>query len=67
MSDPQEVFYSLMDKYNSGVEPLQNWTTVDIVALIDAADAELQNRAPPDSGDHGDHCEFIDNAEEDYE
>lgn len=66
MSDPQEVFYSLMDKYNSGVEPLQNWTTVDIVALIDASDAELQNRAPPDSVPF-DNYDSHDNAEEDYE
>jgi len=45
----QHDFYSLLDKYNNGVEPLSNWTTADLVALIDAADTELQNRAPPDS------------------
>jgi hypothetical protein len=44
-----EDFYSLLDKYNNGIEPLSNWTTADLVALIDAADTELQNRAPPDS------------------
>lgn len=45
----QNEFYDLLDKYNKGLEPLENWTTADIVKLIDAADAELQNRAPPDS------------------
>lgn len=42
-------FYDLLDKYSNGVEPLSNWTTVDLVKAIDAFDAELQNRAPPDS------------------
>jgi hypothetical protein len=45
----QVTFYDLIDKYNQGIEPLENWTTVDLVALIDAVDAELQRRAPPDS------------------
>lgn len=45
----QNKFYDLLDRYNNGTEPLANWTTADLVALIDAADAELQNRAPPDS------------------
>lgn len=49
MNEAQQTFDELMDKYNSGIEPLENWTTVDIVKLIDAADTELQNRAPPDS------------------
>lgn len=49
MNSAQAAFDALMDKYNSGIEPLENWTTADIVALIDAADTELQNRAPPDS------------------
>jgi hypothetical protein len=43
------IFYDLLDKYNNGVEPLSNWITVDLIALLDAIDAELQNRAPPDS------------------
>jgi hypothetical protein len=45
----QDVFYALLDKYNNALEPLSNWTTADLVALVDAADMELQNRAPPDS------------------
>lgn len=49
MSRNQDEFYALLDKYNNAVEPLENWTTVDLVRLIDAVDAELQNRAPPDS------------------
>ena len=49
MNEAQQTFDELMDKYNSGIEPLENWTTTDIVKLIDAADTELQNRAPPDS------------------
>lgn len=56
----QEVFYRLLDKYSNGIEPLSNWITADLVGLIDAADAELQNRAPPDSDPY-------DNAQEDYE
>lgn len=49
MSRNQDEFYALLDKYNNAIEPLENWTTVDLVRLIDAVDAELQNRAPPDS------------------
>lgn len=51
----QLTFYDLIDKYNTGTEPLENWITADLVALIDAVDAELQNRTPPDStsGDDG--------------
>lgn len=45
----QNEFYDLLDKYNKGLEPLENWITSDLVKLIDAADTELQNRAPPDS------------------
>lgn len=44
----QNDFYDLLDKYNKGLEPLENWITADLVKLIDAADTELQNRAPPD-------------------
>lgn len=47
--DEQTVFYDLLDKYNNGVEPLSNWTTEDLIKLMDAIDAELQDRAPPDS------------------
>ncbi len=45
----QDTFDALLERYNSGIEPLENWTTADLVKLIDAADSELQNRAPPDS------------------
>lgn len=45
----QDEFDELLGKYNSGIEPLENWVTTDLVKLIDAADAELQNRAPPDA------------------
>lgn len=45
----QDAFFDLLDKYNKGLEPLENWTSADLVTLIDAADTELQNRAPPDS------------------
>lgn len=42
-------FYDLLDKYGNAPEPLENWTTEDLLKLIEAVDAELQNRAPPDS------------------
>lgn len=44
----QEQFDALMARYNSGIEPLENWETADLVRLVNAADAELQNRAPSD-------------------
>lgn len=44
----QDAFYALLDKYSKGIEPLSNWTSVDLVALVDAVDVELQNRAPED-------------------
>jgi hypothetical protein len=46
---PLNEFYDLLDKYGNLPEPLSNWTTEDLIRLIDAVDAELQNRAPPDS------------------
>jgi hypothetical protein len=48
----QNEFDDLLDKYNQGHEPLENWITTDLVKLIDAIDAELQNRAPPDSQEY---------------
>lgn len=42
----QDRFYDLMDKYNSGIEPLESWETRDLVRLIEIADAELQGRTP---------------------
>lgn len=43
----QLTFYDLIDKYNQGVEPLDNWTTADLVRMVEAIDEELQQRAPP--------------------
>ena len=40
----QESFDSIIDRYNAGVEPLENWTTADIVSAIRLLDAELQAR-----------------------
>lgn len=43
----QLIFDELMDKYNDGMEVLQNWTTPDLIRLSRVVDAELQVRAPP--------------------
>lgn len=48
MNDSQEKFDLILEKYNSGIEPLQNWTTEDLIALQAAVDGELMDRAPPD-------------------
>jgi len=40
----QESFDSIIDRYNAGVEPLENWLTADIVNAIRLLDAELQQR-----------------------
>lgn len=40
----QDTFDSIIDRYNSGVEPLENWTTADIVSAVRLLDAELQRR-----------------------
>lgn len=42
-------FFKLLDKYGNYPEPFGNWTTEDLIKLMDAIDAELQDRAPPDS------------------
>lgn len=47
--DESTTFYDLLDKYSNGIEPISNWTTEDLIKLMDAIDSELQNRAPPDS------------------
>jgi hypothetical protein len=47
----QNEFFDLLDKYGNLPEPLENWTTEDLIRLMDAIDMELQNRAPPDSVD----------------
>lgn len=38
------MVYELLDLYNGGIEPLENWATADIVKLGYALDAELQLR-----------------------
>lgn len=43
----QLIFDELLDKYNDGMEPLENWTTHDLVRLSSVVDAELQVRTPP--------------------
>lgn len=58
IAEPTDSFYNLLDKYNAGVEPISNWTTEDLVKLIDVVDAELQNRAPPDSTYQSDDNEY---------
>lgn len=46
MTKRQEMneFSNLLDTYNGGVEPLESWTTRDIVRLVELGDAELQRR-----------------------
>jgi hypothetical protein len=44
----QERFYEIMDAYNGGDEPLENWDTSDLVSLANCIDCELQRRSPPD-------------------
>lgn len=58
IAEPTDSFYNLLDKYNAGVEPISNWTTEDLVKLIDVVDAELQNRTPPDSTYQSDDNEY---------
>jgi len=36
----------IFDKYNAGIEPLDNWATEDLVELVELLDQELQSRAP---------------------
>ena len=40
----QSSFYDLLDKYNEGVEPIENWLTEDLVRVVELIDAELQRR-----------------------
>ena len=44
MEDRQMEFYALLDSYNQGIEPLENWTTEDLVKLATLIDTEIQNR-----------------------
>ena len=41
----QDTFDAILSKYNSAIEPLESWLSMDIVALINVLDAELQQRA----------------------
>lgn len=63
------AFYAIMDDYNSGVEPLENWATGDIVRLINVLDAELQRRADEESAaqHQSDYGQVYDrNSEDDH-
>ncbi len=42
---PAEAFYAVLDKYEyHGVEPIESWSTEDLVSLQEALRAELQER-----------------------
>jgi len=42
---PAEAFYAVLDKYEyKGVEPIENWSTEDLISLQEAIRAELQER-----------------------
>lgn len=45
LPEHQHVFDRVLEHYNEGIEPLENWDTADLVALGHAIDAELQARA----------------------
>lgn len=40
----QEALYDLFEKYNGGIEPIESWTSKDLVKVVDLIDAELQRR-----------------------
>lgn len=44
VSSLQDRFYVLLDKYNMGDEPLENWDTRDLSELESIVNAELQDR-----------------------
>lgn len=44
MLNLQDRFYALLDAYQNGVEPLENWDTQDLSELQDIVNAELQDR-----------------------
>lgn len=44
--DNQMAFYHLLDFYNDGNEPLENWMTEDLTQLANIIDAELRSREP---------------------
>jgi hypothetical protein len=40
----QDRFYALLERYNSGFEPLESWETKDLSELEQIVNAELQDR-----------------------
>lgn len=44
MIDNQDSFYDILDRYNTGIDPLENWLTEDLVHVVELIDAELQRR-----------------------
>src|SRR5579859_6197384 len=68
---PAEAFYAVLDKYEyHGVEPIESWSTEDLISLQEAIRAELHERdrdaqqeyfeqteSTPFDGD-GDHDDF---------
>jgi len=44
MTNRQEEFYALLDKYNQGTEPLSSWESFDLARLEQIIDAELAER-----------------------
>jgi hypothetical protein len=46
MMKHEHRFTELVERYNHFIEPLENWATADIVALIEVLDCELQQRVP---------------------
>lgn len=42
----QEAFDAVIDKYASGLEPLENWAEEDLERLQAAIEAELRERHP---------------------
>jgi hypothetical protein len=47
----QDLFDEILGHYSSGIEPLESWTTEDLVRLSRALDAELQIRYDKDNQD----------------
>lgn len=44
MTEHQARFDWILDMYNQGHEPLQNWLATHLLALIQALEAELDTR-----------------------
>ena len=63
----QESFDSILDRYNSGVEPLENWLTADIVNAIRLLDAELQARYDEEKSSRARAHEDDPEDEDDYD